>query len=149
MVKVRITASKMLAWAPMLAEGVSPSPPTSPAPRSDRTSPYRFGASSTYDGRMQYCQERLKLERILPMCRRCSFFYAANQHFSVRRIASLVLYAAENSRTWLRSTSGFRDSCSTTLSAVISLYLMWGYLPAGTHAFLAGLYMHVSTPSPS
>ena len=40
-------ASKMAPSGPMFAPGATPSPPTRPAPRSLRMSPYRFGSTST------------------------------------------------------------------------------------------------------
>jgi hypothetical protein len=41
------TASNTAQSSPMLAPGTTPSPPTSPAHRSDMMSPYRFSSSST------------------------------------------------------------------------------------------------------
>ena len=39
--------SKSAAWLPMLAPGATPRPPTRPAPRSLRMSPYRLGSTIT------------------------------------------------------------------------------------------------------
>ena len=57
---VPCTASNTLAASPMFPEGVSPSPPMSPAPRSLAMSPYRLGITITSNasGRLAICARK-------------------------------------------------------------------------------------------